>query len=184
MRLTFRFVLVENNTISLSALAGPRRPSCSQYGVKSSRPILCRRVCTHGSRFVGNRWPISALPRSRRIATRLDGIRLVANTRHRASVLTLTRKCRSLDRRLPHLAECPDLASGPFRGLASPSADAPAGGTTSGSSQASTIHHVHTGAACFADGDDQLGLAGRGIQRVARPVLMTPRSEQRQQQST
>jgi hypothetical protein len=41
-----------------------------------------------------------------------------------------------------------------FRGLASLSANVPAGSTASGSSQAFTIHHVHTGAACFADGND------------------------------
>ena len=41
-----------------------------------------------------------------------------------------------------------------FRGLASLPANAPAGSTASGSSQAFTIHHVHTGAACFADGND------------------------------
>jgi hypothetical protein len=40
VRPTFRFVLVENDTISRLALAGPRQPSCSQYGLKSSRLIL------------------------------------------------------------------------------------------------------------------------------------------------
>ena len=43
------------------------------------------------------------------------------------------------------------LRPGWFRGLASLSADAPAGGTAGVSSHADTIHHVHTGAACFAD---------------------------------
>jgi hypothetical protein len=39
--------------------------------------------------------------------------------------------------------------------LASLPADAPAGGTAGVSSHADTIHHVHTGAACFADWNDQ-----------------------------
>ena len=39
--------------------------------------------------------------------------------------------------------------------LASLSADAPAGGTAGLSSHAFTTHHVHTGAACFADWSDQ-----------------------------
>jgi len=44
----------------------------------------------------------------------------------------------------------------PFHGLASLSANTPAGSTASGSSQAFTIHHVHTGAARFADRNNQL----------------------------
>src|SRR6266550_6142617 len=43
-----------------------------------------------------------------------------------------------------------------FVALASAPADAPAGGTAGVSSHADTIHHVHTGAACFADWNDQL----------------------------
>jgi hypothetical protein len=57
------------------------------------------------------------------------------------------------DGRLTHLLSV--RRPGWFRGLASLSADAPAGGTAGGSSHADTIHHVHTGAACFADWSDQ-----------------------------
>src|SRR6516165_1975211 len=49
------------------------------------------------------------------------------------------------------LLSCRDRRPGWFGGLASLSADAPAGGTAGVSSHANTIHHVHTGAACFAD---------------------------------
>jgi len=53
------------------------------------------------------------------------------------------------------LLSCEARASSLVRGLASHSAGAPARGTAGVSSHADTIHAVHTGAACFADLNDQ-----------------------------
>jgi len=68
------------------------------------------------------------------------------------------------DRRLP-------LRRGYLRGtavpnvqLASYSAGAPTGGTAGVSSHARTIHHVHTRATCFADGDDHIVLLMEGCE--------------------
>ena len=81
---------------------------------------------------------------------------LRANTRLRASGLMLART-RWFNKTIAYLTllSCRDRRPGWFGGLASLSADAPAGGTAGVSSHANTIHHVHTGAACFADFNEQ-----------------------------